>query len=371
MKLQINRKTLVNELTHITQVVNKKSTLPILECIKVEVREDGTIVFTGSNLEVSSLRKFKLSQQDIEKGSFCINPYDLLGVLKTLKDEEVNILIEDTLCTIEHNKGQVSFPTQSEEDFPIISDEPNAIKVLMDASLLYEWLKSGVKFAANDELRPIISGVYIYVDGSEMGVAATDAQKLFTDNITIPEENNISVNGTLSINAISPLLDLLNDTEDKVSVYFGTNAFVFRTTNAMINCVKPLGSFPAFKTIIPKDYPIKVSCNKESLIESASRAMLTANANTQILRISINIDKMLIESEDIGFSKKSYEEIPCEGSAEELRIGVKGDNLLSCLNALDTDTLNIEALDSTKAILFLDENNENRRVILMPVRLHN
>lgn len=370
MELNVNKKNFIEALNGVCSVAAKNASLPILECIKVNVRADGTLVVTAFDLEVSVMRKFKLSNPCDTPFDFCINPKDLSNVLKTLRDEEVSLVIDDSTCAIKHAKGEVSLPVLPSIDYPEVGKDTNLAKITIDSATLFDWLKNAVKFVATDKLRPMICGVYMYVEGMEFGVASSDGLFLFTDNNRANVDEPISANGVLGVKAVAPLLDMLNSSNE-VTISFGEKMLSFRTSSAMLSCVKPVGAFPKFKTLImPRENTITVNIDKKELLDSTSRAIMTARVDTTLLRLKAEGSTFTVSSEDLMFSKKSREECPCVVEGGSIEIGVRGNNLLDCLSAIESDNIIMEFVDSRRAIYLYDESYPNKRVLLMPLMLN-
>lgn len=370
MELKVNRKAILEALSGAGQVAAKTSTLPILENVKVSVRADGTMVVTAFDLEVSAMRKFKFADS-AEAFDFCVNPRDLISVIKTLRDEDIVLVVDENECIVKHSKGNVSFPVQPAIDFPVIENESSATKVTLDAETLFDWLKNGVKFVANDKLRPIICGVHMYVEGTEVGVAASDGKSLFADFMRADIPEPVSVNGTLGTKAVSPLLDMINGA-DKVVVYFGEKMLSFRTDKAMLSCLKPVGAYPKFKMLIrPKENPTRVTIDKVDLLDSVSRAILSAKADTCLLRLTIGGNSLTVDSEDILFSKKAKEAVACSAEGVEITVGVNGSNLVDCLSAVESDGVIMELDDARKPINIYDPNCPNKTLMVCPLVLNN
>lgn len=371
MELKVNRKKILEALGGVGMVAAKNSTLPILECVKISVREDGTMVITAFDLEVSFMRKFKFADSYESPFEFCINPRDLSGLLKTLRDEEITMVIDESICVIKHAKGDASLSILPSIDFPEPAKDANATKIKTDSATLFDWLKNAVKFVANDKLRPMICGVYLYVDGTEFGVAASDGKFLFTDNVRTDIDTPLDANGVLGAKAVSPLLDMLNGS-DSVVVSFGEKTISFRNENSMLSCLKPVGAFPKFKMLVaPREGVVKINVDKADLMDSVSRALMTSNVATKLLRLSIGTHALGVSSEDLMFAKKVKEECVCEVDGDRtFDIGVRGDNFLDCLNAIESENVVMEMLDKTKAIFLFDESSPNRRMLCMPLLLN-
>lgn len=369
MELKVNRKALIECLNGVGQVASKNATLPILECVRINVRVDGFMVITAFDLEVSAMRKIKIAESFENPLDFCVNPKDLSNVLKTLRDEEVSLRIDDMTCEIKHAKGEVTLPTLPSVDYPTIDMESGAFKLSIEAATLYEWLKNAAGFAGTDKLRPILNGVYMYVENDEMGVAASDGLYLFTNNMRVAIDESKAIGGTLGSKAVAPLLDMINGA-DRVVVYIGEKMLSFRTDKAMLSCIKPVGVYPKFKKLITrKDSPVRVSVDRKELIDSVSRAILSARVDICLLRLTASGNVLSIDSEDLGFSKKSHEECPCEVEGGSIEIGVKGSNLMECLNAIESDKVIFEFSDPKMSINIYDETCPNKSVVLMPIAI--
>lgn len=369
MELKVNRKTALDALLGVAQVASKNSTLPILESVKVNVRIDGTIVFTAFDLEVSVMKKIKVADSFESLIDFCLNPRDTASILKTIKDEEIALDVDSDRCVIKHTKGEVSLPVLPAVDFPEISKDEVQGKAFVDSETLFEWLKNAVKFVGNDKLRPIINGVYMYVDGTEFGVAASDGKVLFTNNYDLGG-SPMNVNGVLGSKAVSPLLDMINATEN-VTVSFGEKMLSFRTDTSMLSCLKPVGAFPKFKMLLQTRPDVtKIRIDKGDLIDSVARTKMTARIDTYLLRLSVQNDTLGVSSEDLMCSKKSKEVCSSEIEGPSgFDIGVNGDNFLACLNAVESDTVEIEMDGPKKAIYIYDDDAPNKRILCMPLLL--
>ena len=370
MELTLNRKNIIEALNGVSSIASKNATLPILECVKFNVRADGTVVVTAFDLEVSVMRKFKFADSFESPFDFCINPKDFSSILKTLRDETITLSLDDNNCIIKHAKGEVSLPVLPALDYPEVGKDNNLAKLTLESATLFEWLKNAVNFVATDKLRPIICGVYLYVEGVEFGVAASDGLFLFTDNQRAEVDMPMSANGVIGTKAVSPLLDMLNNSHE-VAVFFGEKMLSFRTANSMLTCQKAVGVFPKFKSLImDRDNTINVNIDKNELMDSVSRAIMTARVDTTLLRLKAEDGLFTVSSEDLMFSKRSIEECPCTLDGSPIEIGVKGSNFIKCLNAIESENVVMEFVDARKAIYLCDESAPNKRVVLMPLMLN-
>lgn len=364
MVITINRELLINNISMIASVATRNHAMPILEYVKVNVREDGMMVVTAFDNELLAMKKFHVGSVS-EAIDFCVMPKDLINALKTMRDEVVALDVSADKCVVRHAKGELQLPALSTETFPNVDAERDAKKFSYDGTVLEEWLKKSIRFAANDKLRPILNGAYLYVKDGESGVAASDGHVLFSD-FTTCDDKELDANGTLTTKSISTLLNLISG-EEKVVCYFGDNMVTFRTPTAMLHCMKPVGRYPNFKTLVarPKDAK-RVNVNKGELLDSAMRAMLTTGSLAPVVKLSVDNNVLTVTSESLEMNKRTHEECSCVSSGGDMKICVNVMKFTDCLGAVSSNDVVLEMTDPTRAIYVLDEACENRVMLCMP-----
>lgn len=369
MKIKINRKQFLDVVNSIGRITSSKNTMPVMQNVKVEFRKDGYAVVTATDAWLSAMRKFKVADSFEEELSFCVNPKDMANSLKSIRDEAVTLDIGDHNCIINHAKGQMSLPALEDECFPMIEFENDSTKVTIGAGQLFNWLKNGIGFASNEEFRPILNGVHLYIKDGEVGVCATNSRVMYAENVTSDEYPDVDVNATVTTKAIATLLDIISG-EEKVIVYFGKGKMTFRTETAMLTCLRVEGNYPDFKRIIRKQDAITAYVDKNDFVDSVSRATLYANSTAQLVKVNVTKDKISLDSDDLDFAKKSHDEVACEAQGGEILIGANGPNIIDCLRVIKSDRVKMGFQNERTAINIYDEDNPNKVIVIMPILIN-
>lgn len=370
MKITINNKGFASALSIGGAMAGRVKSLPILDCVKIAV-SSGNAVITSFDNECSISKQASILSVD-EDGEFCINPKDLGGVIKTLKDEEVSLVIGDSNCEIIHSKGSVSLPVLPALDFPTPAEDDSAKTIPVPAESFYYALKNAQNYVSNDFIRPVLSGIYIEVDGDNVVVASSDARKLFFDKFGITDTVSDKVVSILTSKAISAILGAISG-DDTIKVSFGERNIGIWDSDVKITCRKIDGSYPDVRRVIPMDNPIRVKVSKSSIKDTVKRAALTTDSSKKMLRLSISASKeMRIESKDLGHGKICSETVLCEevsGIADEFVIGVNGDNLIDGIQSVESDYIILEMSSPSKGFLVLDDKFPEKKILLMPITL--
>lgn len=364
MQTTILKKDFINALTIGGAMAGKNKTLPILESAKVEVTTD-TLSVHSFNGESWVTKQTKVESADTSF-EFCINPNDLVKALKSLAEEVVTFAIEGSLLRIEHFKGTMEMPTMPSEHFPSAQTTEEGTTLTLNAEKLKEWLSIVPNFVADDDLRPVMTGMYLYARDGLLGVCATDAHKLFTDSISFECDSEFGV--IVPSSAFRPLKDMLGANE--IGVVIGTKNISFTTSDSALHCRLVEGAYPNFNAVIPRNNSVSVKASKSELLDSVGRASLMANATTSLLKLSVSDLAMEIEGSDIDFSKKAKDSVKVEKVGADVTIGVKAGFFATCLGAVDSEDVVLKMENSQRAIVFEDAMNTNKVVLVMPMMIN-
>lgn len=362
MKITINRKSFIDALSIGGSMSGKTKTLPILDMAKVTIK-DKSATISSFDGEVAITLRTQIIDNESEL-VFCINTKDLLSILKSLKDETLELDIRENICIVLHSKGKMEVTISDSSDFPTPNKDSESVGVHIKSDVLVSWVKNSKNFIEQNDLRPIMSGMYLYYNANEVGCAASNAHKLYWDYIEMSCGVSAQYDGVVTSKAMDSLLMMLSNS-DNVNIIFSDNNICFKTSNAMLLCRKVEGRYPNFKSIIPKDGSISVDINVEDFKDAINRAVLMSSA-THLLKVSCTGVNMHVESCDFDFGKKSEEDIACSVAGEGITIGFNGTYLLDCLNALDSQDVAIKMSESSRPIVLKEGT---KTILLMPMRI--
>lgn len=366
MKATVSRKEFIQSLSLGSSFSGKNKALTALDYVKL-VFGIGSYKIASNDGEIAINTFYRGGMGNEVEMTVYIEPKLLLNALKSIREDEVTLEFTERECIIKHNKGKFNIPLGDVDEFPTPKMDDNSTNIFVESNILFNWLKEAKNFVANDELRPIMNGVYLYVRNNEIGVCASDGHKLYTDHMNW--EDNEEVDAVLSDKAISTLLDVINGT-NITKIYFGERNIAFKAGDTSILCRKIEGRYPNFKSVIPVTHTIECECNKNEFLDSLSRCLIMANA-TSLIKMSIDGMNCKLEAEDFDFSKKSEENLMLSYSeaGTDITIGFKGVFAKLCFDAIESENVKMEMTDHSRAIVFKDENKENKVILLMPMQI--
>lgn len=365
MKLEIRRKEFIDVLSSGSQFAGRNKTMAVLNNVKITIK--------GNKINVSS---FDLENAIVKRGQvvsseedicFLVDAKDLLSTMNSLKDETITLYVslDSAKMEIVHAKGKMALPILSGETFPTPSKEENANNITLPSETLFNWLKTAINFVSTENIRPTMTGVYLLKENGKIWCAATDAHQLFADNIDCENDDKV-VETIFSPSAVKVIMNMINETNE-VTLSIGEKNTIVRTQDSTLSSRKIEGRYPNFRGIIPKETRIKLNVNKEDIVDSVKRAIITANIGTSLLKMKVESMTLNLESEDLDFAKKTHETIICNSANGDIFIGVKGTLLSGMLNLINSDTINIEMNNETTAIVIKTDDKPNMTMLVMPM----
>jgi DNA polymerase-3 subunit beta len=180
MKFVVSSIDLLNHLQALSRVISSKNTLPILDNYLFKL--DGkTLEITASDLETTMVTTLELENAD-GSGSIAIPAKLITDSLREFPDQPLTFVINtDTFAiTISSENGQFSVMGQHGEDFPQLPKikPERSVSLKMSASSLVSGIASTLFATADDELRPVMNGIFMELNPSDITFVASDAHKL-------------------------------------------------------------------------------------------------------------------------------------------------------------------------------------------------
>lgn len=308
-------------------------------------------------------------------GAFALPKTTVIDAVKELPEQPLTFDVkEDTLAlTITYQNGMYQFVAQNAEEFPkakSLSDD--AATLAMDVTMLADNLTRSLFATAQDELRPVMNGIYFDLTPDCLAIVASDGHKLVRNR-------NFEVKSEAPASFILPskpaaLLKLMTGkAEGEAGVSFDSNNACFTIANATLTCRLIEGRYPNYNSVIPQDNPNKLTVDRKALIGALRRVLPFASESTQSVRLHIDGSKLIVSSEDVDFAKTAKEAVTCEYEGRTMDIGFKCPSLIEILSNMDSDEVTIALADPSRAgVIEPSEQPDNAEVLMliMPMLLN-
>ncbi len=375
MDFVISSSQLLSHLQIVSRVVNSKNALPILDNVLLSI-EDGVLTITASDLESTISTTLPLDNCS-GNGVIATDTKKILEVLKEFPEQPLtfNVDLSENKIYITSQNGKYSIVGIDGSDFPRASQlkSDKTVKVSIDPNVLYSGITSAIFATGDDELRPIMNGIFVELQKSGVNFVATDAHKLVKytrKEVTVDTESSF----ILPKKPANILKTILPKASDEVVLEFDEKNAVFTFGSVRLVCRLLEGVYPNYGSVIPRENPNSLVVDRVELYNSLRRIGMFASQSSNLVGLKISGGTLEISAQDIDYSLAGTEVINCTYTGDEMEIGFKSNFLAEILNNISTPEVVIELSDPTRAGIILPKDNENADeevlMLLMPMMIN-
>ena len=375
MKFVVSSTELLSHLQAISRVISSKNTLPILDNFLFALG-DKKMTITASDLE-STLISIMPLENVSEEGTIAIPAKILLDTLKEFPEQPLTFEVnKDTRAVvISSQNGKFTVMGQSGDDFPQIpgikDDKKSSFK--LNAPVLLSGINKTLFATADDELRPVMNGIFFEISTGDVTFVASDAHKLVRYK-RVDVDSKVNGSFILPKKPASLLKNILQKEDSAVLVDFDEKNAYFQLTNYRMICRLVEGAYPSYNSVIPTNNPNKLIIDRVEFYNTLKRVSVFANQASNLVKLQISNNQIVISAQDIDFSISAYERLNCQYDGDEIEIGFKSSFLVEILANISATDIALEMSDPTRAgiILPIDKENENEDVLmlLMPMMIN-
>ena len=373
MKFVISSTALTGRLQAVGRVINSKNALPILDCFLFELR-DGTLSVTASDSETTLITTIEVADSQAE-GRCAIVAKTLLDALKEIPEQPLTFDVNpQTLeVTVQYLNGKYSLMGQNANEFPVpVQLSASAVHVDIDAQVLQSGINRSLFATADDELRPVMNGVYFDITTEDITLVASDGHKLVRCK-TLAVHGNERAAFILPKKPAALMRGLLAKEQGNVILEFDERNASFTLSDYRMVCRLIEGRYPNYNSVIPQNNPYKVTIDRQMLIGALRRVSIFSSQASSLIKLRLQADQIVISAQDIDFSTSAEETLICQYDGAPMSIGFKSTFLIDILNNIAADEVVIELADPSRAGVIIpveQEENEDLLMLLMPMMLN-
>jgi len=374
MKFIVSSSNLLRQLQTISGVLNSSNPLPILDNFLFIIDKSQLTVF-ASDLETTMTTRVQVESK--QSGKIAVPAKILLDTLKTFPEQPLTFTVDEKTFSIEISSdfGKYKLSGFDGEEFPKLPEPEGASSMDLASDALRDAINLTLFATGNDELRPVMSGVFCQMSKDNITFVATDAHKLvrYRRADLKSKKEGAFIIPKKPLNLLKNVLGSTDETSIKVS-YNSNNAF-FEIGHIALICRLIDGRYPNYEAVIPTENPNVLTIERNALLNSVRRVSIFSNKTTYQVRLKITGSELNISAEDIDFSNEANERLSCQYAGEDMEIGFNARFLVDMLSNLDSEYVNLEMSAPNRAGIILPSKNGKEPaadvlMLVMPVMLN-
>jgi DNA polymerase-3 subunit beta len=376
MKFIVSSTELLSHLQRVSKAISGKSTIPILDSFLFDLKKS-ELTITASDLESTLISKLELQNSEGE-GRIALEAKRLLDILKEFPEQPLTFEMDTETLSVnilsENGKfSVVGSPADEYPQFPELTKD-GSINFVINAVILEAGIHKTVFATANDELRPVMNGIYFAMTENDITFVASDSHKLVKykrTDVKAKEEASF----ILPKKPANLLKALLSGENGDVTVEFDEKNAIFTFSGFKLICRLTEGKFPNYESVIPKGNPNKLIIGRTDLYNTVKRVSVFSNQASNLIKLHINANELMVSAQDIDFSISAHERLNCQYEGIDMEIGFKSIFLSEILANLGSKEVVFELSDPSKAGIMIpfesDEEHEEVLMLLMPMMINN
>ncbi len=366
MRFTLSSSALFGRLSALSKVINSKSSMPILNDFIFDI--DGQVLhLTASDSE--NMMKTYVEINDCDgNGRFAINNHDLLEALKGIPEQPITLEVNMELnsAKISYQNGHFSLPIENADEFPEAQSlSESASNIQIPCVMLADNLNRSIFATAQDEIRPVMNGIYFDLTPDCLAIVASDGHKLVRNKI-YTVKSDIPSSFILPKKPAMLLKNLLGKDEYNVNIRFDDRNAEINYGDGILICRLIEGRYPNYNSVIPLNNPNTVTVDRISLLSALRRVQPFTSDSSNLVRLRIENNSIKLDAEDYDFSKTATEMVSCEYNGMPMSIGFKASAFIEILNNFDCTEVSLQLADPSRAGLVLpQEQPENQDVLML------
>lgn len=374
MNFIVSSTQLLNHLQAVSRVINSKNTMAILDNFLFDLNEN-TLTITASDVETTMTTSFEVDSAS-GSGRIAVDAKRLTNILKEFPEQPLTFNMDNDSYNVDivSENGKFSVLGLNGDDFPQVQDlQGDTCTVRMTAEVLQQGIVKSIFATSTDELRPIMTGIFVEISQGKIKFVATDAHKLVCySRADVQVETDSSF--ILPQKPANLLKNILPKDDSPVNLSFDKKNAVVEFNEYKLVCRLIEGMYPNYQAVIPTDAPRKLTIDRLDLCNCLRRVSVFSNQASNLIKLTITANQLTVSAQDIDFSISAHERVKCQYEGEDMEIGFKSTFLVEILSNLACTDVVVNLSDSSRAGTFVPLEptsvDEEVLMLLMPMMIN-
>lgn len=371
MKFTIDGKLLQQQLTAVNKVINSKNAISILDNFLFELN-GSELTITGSDQENTVRAKLEVADCD-GIGRVAVPAKTLLEITKEVSNQPVNFKLNDQTGEIdlEFLNGNFRFMGINADEFPkgdSLENEAQGFSV--PASVVLKGIEHTVYAVSQENIRPIMTGIFWDIHEEDIVFVASDTHKLV--RYITREVSPGFVRGFIMPSKPANILKSIIGKDDMVNIRIGEKGASFTFGDFTLICRFIKGNYPNYNRVIPQDNPFTVTVDRQSMLNAMRRVAIFASKASNLVKMEMKPGYMRLAAQDLDYGTSAEEKVMCDYEGQDMTIGFNSAFTVEILNNLGGDTTVIKLSDPARPGIFQpleQEPNTELTTIQMPMQV--
>lgn len=373
MKLTIGRADLLDALNHVQNIVERRTTIPILSNVLIEASQD-QLTLTATDLDIQAVDC--ANAHTSRPGALTAPAATLFDVVRKLPSG-CEVHLEQSpgteRLTISAGRSRFELPTLPAADFQTMSPDTGATSFTLPAQALARLIDKTRFAISTEETRYYLNGIYLHAATGEDGRAvlrtvATDGHRLALAEVPAPEGAEKLAGVIIPRKTVGETRRLIDGLEGDVEIEISETKYILRAGRAILTSKLIDGSFPDYARVIPRMNSRKLTVDNSAFGAAVDRVSTVSAERSRSVKLSLSSGRLslAVNHSETGAGN---EEIEAAYEAEPMEIGFNAKYLLDIAGQIEASDVEFLFNDAASPALVLDPSDGSSRFVVMPLRV--
>jgi DNA polymerase-3 subunit beta len=368
LKLITKRDDLVSKLSIVSRAVSTRAATQALSGVLLTAT-DGSVALTATDLDLGL--RTALDAEVESEGSVLLPGRLLAEVTRSLSDSTVEIETREAEHDVEIRSGSSNFHLRvlPAEDFPKLPEPGEQEGLKIPAAALGASIELVARAASRDDMRPVLTGVFVSASGTEMTMVATDSYRLAVKRTELEAALGGEIEANIPARALRELARILSsEGVEEATIWLLPNQAVFQAGAITLTTRLIEGQFPNFRQLLPESYEHDVRLPRGEFLDVTRRVGQLAQRNAP-LRLSLEAGELTVAAEtpDVGDARET---MPAAFEGEAMEIGFNPEFLREGIESVEGEEVLLRLISPLRPGLLQPVEGEDFRYLVMPIRLN-
>ncbi|MFB9860039.1 DNA polymerase III subunit beta [Salinicoccus siamensis] len=377
MKISINRQYFIEQLNHCLKAISPRTTLPILNGIKMEVKEE-SLILTGSDSEISIEITIptEIDNEEIleieEPGTVVLSGRFFVDIIKKLSGDFVALETNDQFQTkITASQSEFNLSGNDPDQYPLLPEVNDEESVVLPSAVL-KTIITQTNFAVSlSETRPVLTGINWQFSEDGIKFTATDSHRLALRKLQGEQFNMENMNAIIPGKSLTELNKIITDSDEEVEIHFSQNQVLFSYGNMRFISRLLEGNYPDTSRLFPENYETKVTVKNSEFYHAIDRVSLLAReGGNNVIRMTVENGSVALSSNspEVGTVHEAINTGKVEG--EDLKISFNSKYMMDALKAINDDEVSIEFFGTMRPFTLEAAESDEVVQLILPIRTY-